>query len=41
MKEFKVNEYITQKLGGDKTNIYIKGQLVLVNYSIFRAIYLV
>ncbi len=27
MKEFKVNEYITLKLEGIKTNIYVKGQL--------------
>jgi len=27
MKEFNVNEYITLKLEGGKTNIYVKGQL--------------
>lgn len=27
MREFKVNEYITLKLEGGKTNIYVKGQL--------------
>ena len=27
MKEFKVNEYITLKLEGGKTNIYVKSQL--------------
>ena len=27
MKEFKVNEYITLKLVGGRTNIYVTGQL--------------